>query len=68
MQNKKGKGKYSGGRPKKEVDQVKLMDINRTGLSVRKATEVYNSDLPRKGWISKSTMAQALSGLASRLS
>ena len=62
IKNKKDKGLYSGGRPKKNIDHTRLLDIIRTGLSVRKATEVYNSGLPKKSWISKSKMAQALSG------
>jgi len=61
IKNKKDKGLYSGGRPKKNIDSMKLMDIKRTGLSVRKAMEAYNSGLPRKMWLSKSRMAQALS-------
>lgn len=61
IKNKKDKGEYSGGRPKKNIDSTKLMDIKRTGLSVRNATEAYNNGLPRKNWISKSKMAQMLS-------
>ncbi|MBP7055673.1 MAG: recombinase family protein [Candidatus Omnitrophica bacterium] len=61
IKNKKDKGLYSGGRPKKDIDYKRLLDIKGTGLSVRKAVEAYNSGLPRKMWISKSKMAQALS-------
>lgn len=60
IKNKKDKGQYSGGRPKKDIDHTRLLDIKRTGLSVRKAVEAYNSGLPRKMWISKSKMAQVL--------
>jgi len=50
------------GRPRKDIDQARLLDIKRTGLSVRKATEAYNSGLSDKEQISKSKMAQVLSG------
>ncbi len=60
IRNKKEKGTYSGGRPKKEVDHKKLMDIKGTGLSIRKATETYNQGLPRNKQISKTMMARLL--------
>jgi DNA invertase Pin-like site-specific DNA recombinase len=67
IKNKKDKGEYSGGRPKKNIDYTRLLDIKRTGLSVREAVEAYNSGLPRKMWLSKSKMAQALSEQAESL-
>lgn len=64
IRNKKDKGEYAGGRPKKDIDYTRLMDIKRTGLSVRQATEAYNDGLPRKSQLSKSKMAQILAGCA----
>jgi DNA invertase Pin-like site-specific DNA recombinase len=56
----KDTGKHLG-RPKKDIDSAKLMDIKKTGLSLRRAVEVYNNGLPPERWISRSKMAQALS-------
>ena len=60
IRNKKDKGEYSGGRPAKEVDNKRLMDIKRTGLSIRKATEAYNQGLPTRKQVSKTKMAELL--------
>jgi hypothetical protein len=53
--------KHLGGRPKKDIDYGKLMDIKKTGVSLRKAVEAYNDGLPPERWISRSKMAKALS-------
>ena len=67
IENKKEKGEYSGGRPRKDIDPVRLAEIRRQGLSVRKATESYNNGLSRKDRISKSRMAQVLTEQAGRV-
>ncbi len=66
IENKKEKGEYSGGRPRKDIDPVRLAEIRRQSLSVRKATESYNNGLSRKDRISKSRMAQVLTEQAGR--
>ena len=61
----KEKKTYNGGRPKKEIDPERLMDIKERfldgRLSIRKARDEYNEGLPRKQWIVKSKMAELLS-------
>ncbi|MEW6008858.1 MAG: recombinase family protein [Candidatus Omnitrophota bacterium] len=50
---KKEIGKYKGGRPKKEIDLVRLKDIARQdGLSLRKIALRYNQNLSKKERIS----------------
>jgi len=61
----KEKKTYSGGRPAKEIDTERLMDIKEKvknrHLSIRKAAAEYNERLPRSQWIGKSKMAGLLS-------
>lgn len=53
IQIKKGKGEYTGGRPKKNVDIERLTSISKQGkLGLRKIAEVYNRDLPKSERIS----------------
>ena len=49
---KKEKGKYAGGRPKKEYDLDRLKELSWMGCGVRKIAQIYNEGLRKKKRIS----------------
>lgn len=66
IKNKKEKGIYAGGRPEKKIVSERLMDVKKkfmdgSGISIRKAAELYNEGLSQRLHISKSKMAELLS-------
>ena len=58
IQNKKDKGLYSGGRPKKEIDLVKIQALAAQGLSTRKIADAYNMGASPKKWISHTKVSR----------
>ena len=61
IQNKKEKGLYVGGRPKKSVDLQKLKGFSATGKSLRGVAEDYNYGLPLSQRISHTQVSRLLS-------
>lgn len=49
---KKDKGEYTGGRPQKEVNIVKLRALKGQGLSLRSIADQYNENLSKKEKVS----------------
>ena len=60
IQNKKEKGRYTGGRPKKSIDLDRLRSLSGQGLSTRKIAENYNLKTSAKSWISHTQVARVL--------
>ena len=58
IKNKKEKGIYCGGRPKKETDLNKLRSVATNGLSLREIAGAYNHGLPLKQWISHTQVSR----------
>lgn len=58
--NKKEKGLYKGGRPKKAIDLHRLNAFARGTVSLRKAADDYNLGLPAKQWISHTQVSKVL--------
>ncbi len=58
---KKEKGEYSGGRPRKQIDQARLKRIlKKKGLGLRRIAGEYNRDLPKSQQISYISVKRAL--------
>ena len=61
----------NSGRPRKKISSKRLLDTKTKfmdkRLSIRKATELYNEDLPVEQHISKSKMATLLSDIKDKV-
>jgi len=69
IRNKKEKGLFRGGRPKKKVDTSRLQSIieNNGRLPLRKLTSLYNDRIPRDQRIGYTTLSKALTSASVKL-
>jgi len=69
IQNKKDKGKYTGGRPSKQINinEDEILKLRNEGLSLRGIEKVINNNLPKKERISYGTINRVLQKLSSKL-
>ncbi len=67
IRRKKAKDEYEGGRPRKEIDLTRLMQVHgvcrKAGQGWRGIAKVYNQSLPRKEHISPATARRAFQKL-----
>ncbi len=67
IKRKKAKGEYDGGRPRKEINLVRLAQVHgvcrKAGQGWRQVAKVYNQSLPRKEHISPATARRAFQKL-----
>jgi DNA invertase Pin-like site-specific DNA recombinase len=60
IQNKREKGLYCGGRPKKAYDLDRIKALRSEGYGISKIAQLYSADLPKKARISHTQVARLL--------
>ena len=60
IQNKKNKGMYTGGRPKKTYDLDRIKTLHLEGQGTRRIAKLYNDGLPKKNWISHTQVSRLI--------
>lgn len=60
IQNKKDKGLYRGGRPKKTYDLDRIKTLRSEGHGIRKIAKLYSTGLPRKDRISHTQVGRLI--------
>ena len=60
IQNKKNKGLYKGGRPKKTYDLDRIKTLHSEGHGTRKIATLYNDGLPKKSQISHTQVSRLI--------
>ena len=60
IQNKKNKGMYTGGRPKKTYDLDRIKTLHLEGQGTRRIAKLYNDGLPKKNQISHTQVSRLI--------